>query len=71
MKILRIIILQGMIDNVRIFAKFVPGVNNKYSDWLSRDKIALFKRKTGNRFESHKTSAPEQIWPITKVWIKG
>ena len=39
MQLLRIIILKGMIENVHIFARYVRSIDNKYADWLSRNKI--------------------------------
>ena len=71
MVLIRIIILKGLIENVRIFARHVPGVLNGLADSLSRNKFSEFRRlckKSNREFEEVKTPIPENIWPIQKLW---
>ena len=42
MVLIRIIVLKGLMDNVRIFAKHVKGISNGLADSLSRNKIDSF-----------------------------
>ena len=69
MALLRILILKGMVENVRIFARHVRGKSNTICDMLSRNKIAQFRQLYGHDFEVEKTSVPQQLWPISKLWI--
>ena len=43
MVLVRIIVLKGLLENVRIFARHVEGTKNVFADSLSRNKIKLFK----------------------------
>ena len=69
MKLLRILILKGMIENVRIFARHFSSKANRISDLLSRNKLTQFRLEYGERFEQQKTTVPAQLWPIQKLWI--
>ena len=42
MVLIRMIVLKGSIENVRIFARHVKGVNNGFADSLSRNKLGQF-----------------------------
>ena len=44
MVLIRILVFKGLIENVRIFARHVEGVKNKFADSLSRDKISYFHK---------------------------
>ena len=69
MVLIGIIVLRGLIDNVRVFARHVKGSKNIYADNLSRDKVGKFKRlciKNGKEFNKTKEEVPDAIWPIEK-----
>ena len=71
MVLVRMIVLKGLLENVRIFARHVEGKKNFYADNLSRDKILYFKflaKKHGRKFDPTPVSIPEGIWPVTKIW---
>ena len=73
MVLIRILVLKGLIENVRIFAKHIEGVKNTLSDNLSRNRMDLFvknARKAGKAMEICPTPIPEVIWPIGKIWIR-
>ena len=73
MVLIRIIVLKGLLENVRIFARHVKGVKNKFADSLSRDKIAYFKllcSRDEKCIENNPTPVPEAIWPVEKNWRK-
>ena len=73
MVLIRILVLKGLIENVRIFAKHVAGVKNVLADNLSRNRIDLFHKNCiilGKHMHSNPTPIPEAIWPIQKIWIK-
>ena len=73
MVLIRIIVLKGLVENVRIFARHVEGVKNVFADSLSRDKITYFKKLCQERHKSinqDRTPIPEAIWPLDKIWKK-
>ena len=67
MTLIRIITLQGLINNVRIFAKHISTRDNGVSDALSRLEMARF-RKLGPHMNDQPNPVPEILWPIEKYW---
>ena len=73
MVLIRLIVLQGLKENVRVFAKHVEGVKNSLADSLSRNKIDSFKessRKSDKIIDEIPTQIPDMIWPMEKIWKK-
>ena len=73
MVLIRILVLKGLIENVRIFAKHIEGKKNVLSDSLSRNNIYLFHKtcKTQERVMNKlPTEVPDVIWPVEKIWKK-
>ena len=73
MVLIRIIVLKGLLENVRIFARHVSGVKNDLADSLSRDKIDEFHQlclKKEKSMDANPTEVPQAIWPVTKLWKK-
>ena len=71
MVLIRCIVLKGLIDNVRVFAKHVEGSKNVLADSLSRNKLIYFHKqciKEGRIMEINHTQVPQEIWPISKIW---
>ena len=72
MVLIRIIVLLGLVHNVRISAKHVLGKNNQFSDLLSRLKYKEFKtlaRQKKSTFKNRPTKLPEMLWPMDKLWL--
>ena len=72
MVLMRILVLQGLIHNVKICAKHVVGVTNIYADNLSRLNYRKFRqlaRKNNKQFNKKCTPMPETIWPLHKIWL--
>ena len=72
MVLLRLIVLQGMVHNVRIHATHIKGVLNNFSDLLSRlehKKFRQLARARGKVFNKTPSEIPEEIWPVKKIWI--
>ena len=59
-----------MVENVRIFAKWVPTKENKFADWLSRDRLDFFQKVGCGKFDEEPMEIPHSLWPIEKLWIK-
>ena len=73
MVLIRIIVLKGLLENVRIFARHVEGKFNGFADSLSRNKIEVLKKLCGESDRVMKVEAepvPEQIWPVQRIWKK-
>ena len=71
MYLIRIIVLHGLINNVRIYAKHVRGASNEIADSLSRGKLTRFFELTANlNFDKNPTSVPSILWPMSKIWMK-
>ena len=70
MILIRIMVLKGMIHNVKITARHVPGVLNEISDSLSRNQPERFRALTNSSpFDRYPTAIPEELWPVEKIWI--
>ena len=68
MTLIRLITLEGMLRNVRIYAKHIGTKQNYLSDALSRLQIKKFKELAPATIDSKPTPVPEQIWAIGKIW---
>ena len=72
MVLIRILVLQCLIYNVRVFARHLRSMENFYADALSRDQMDAFWTKASQEqryFEPLATQVPEQIWPIDNIWL--
>ena len=72
MVLIRVLVLENLIQNVRIFAKHVTGIDNDLSDSLSRGNFGKFARLAQAKnlnFNKYPTPVPESIWPPEKIWI--
>ena len=69
MALIRILVLSSMIENVRVYMKYVQSKKNFRADMLSRLKIKQFKELFPNS-ETSPTPVPEMIWPMAKIWIQ-
>ena len=69
MELLRIITFQGLIHNVQITAKHVPGVQNNFADLMSRLKYKEF-RKLSRETKTYFKGKPTQYQTICGPWIR-
>ena len=72
MVLIRFITLECLINNVRIFAKYVPTDENSLADSLSRLQKSRFYnelQKLNKTVDRSFTEIPSQIWPISKIWM--
>ena len=71
MVLFRLIVLKGLVENVRVFARHVAGVKNDLADSLSRSKISHFHQLCARKekvMSDTPTAVPEAIWPVDKIW---
>ena len=70
MALLRLVVLQGMVHNMCIFAKHVGTKDNGIADSLSRlDFVRFNKLKAKRCMEEYPTEIPHIMWPIEKIWL--
>ena len=73
MILVRMIVLKGLMENVRVFARHVEGKKNIFADSLSRNKISYFKElciRHNKNMEELPLEIPIEIWPLEKIWVK-
>ena len=73
MVLIRLIVLKGLNENVRIFAKHVSGVSNGLADSLCRNRIEYFHQLCevkGRKMKSEPVEVPQEIWPVETIWKK-
>ena len=70
MVLFRVLVLQGLIQNVKIFARHVSGILNKFADRLSRGELEKFFQLAENEkhtFNEENTIVSSLIWPPEKL----
>ena len=68
MQLIRIIVLECMVQNVRVLARHVGTKDNGKADALSRLDFNRFRRLGGHSMNKESTKIPENIWPLSKIW---
>ena len=70
MVLIHIIVLHCLVHNVKIYAKYIKSSKNEIADSLSHFQMKHFNQLTHNKaFNSQPTAVPEELWPITKIWL--
>ena len=69
MVLMRILVLESLVQNVKVVACYVRSKQNAKADALSRLKLDLFYKLVGPFACQNPVSMPEAIWPISKIWI--
>ena len=69
MVLIRFIVLECLIHNVDLTAEWVSTGDNGKADALSRLEFGRF-RTLGPFMNDQPVSLPEDLWPITKIWLK-
>ena len=67
MNLLRLIVLEGLVWNIKIGAKYINTKDNAKADALSRLDLARFKAISKDMNETP-TPVPDELWPMEKVW---
>ena len=72
MVLIRIIVLECMMRNVKLTCHHVKSEHNVFTDSLSRGDIITFYseiRKSKLKINAEPDAIPEQIWPMEKIWL--
>ena len=70
MVLIRIIVLESMVRNTRVFARHVGTKQNGKADALSRLNFKKFWT-LANNMNRAPTELPSSIWPMSKIWMKN
>ena len=68
MLLIRLIVLESMVQNVRVYAKYVKSKGNAKADAISRLQFNRF-RELDQDMNLEPDPIPEQIWPLEKIWL--
>ena len=69
MVLMRLIVLESLNCNTRVFARYVRSSANGKADALSRFQWSRFWKLAGNTMNHQPTSIPDVIWPMEKIWL--
>ena len=69
MVLIRMIVLEGLVCNTRIFARYVSSKDNGKADALSRFQWKRFHNLVGQTMNVQSTPIPESLWPMEKLWV--
>ena len=68
MILIRILVLESMIRNVRIYTRYVNTKDNGKADALSRLDLPRFRKLGGDSMNEKPSGIHPDIWPLDKVW---
>ena len=69
MALLRIVVMEGVVNNVRIRAKYIDTKSNEKADALSRLDFKHFARLAKDSMSQVSTPIPNFLWPLDRLWI--
>ena len=72
--LVRLIVLECMTWNVRLFACHVESSKNNFADALSRGQLTRFwhdAEQEEREFNKYPENIPEEVWPVEKIWLKN
>ena len=70
MVLIRILTLNSLYHNRKIFVRHVKGSKNVLADSLSRGKFSVFWHHAPMYTKAHPDSLPSVLWPASKLWKK-
>ena len=69
MKLIRLLALDGMISNRRVFVRYISSKSNILADSLSRMKFKTFWKNAPPTINKFPDTIHKEIWPIEKIWF--
>ena len=70
MYLLRLLTLNNLTNNRRVFVKYIDTKSNYLADSLSRLQFKRFWRLAPPGMEPNPTATSELIWPASHIWLK-
>ena len=68
MKLIRLLTLNNLKWDRRIFIRHIEGRKNILSDALSRPNLTKFFKYAPKTIHPHPDNISEELWPLTKIW---
>ena len=69
MVLIRMVVMEGLVCNTRVFARHVSSKNNAKADALSRLQWNRFRQLANGQMSDIITSIPACMWPMKKIWV--
>ena len=70
MVLIRMIVMESLVCNTRVFARYVRSKDNDKADALSRLQWDRFWRLAkADSMNELPTPLPHSIWPMDKIWM--
>ena len=70
MYLIRLIVIKSLKHNVQVSVKYVESKKNDFADALSRmETKRIEKLKLKYNIERYPTRIPNEIWPMSKIWL--
>ena len=69
MKLIRLIALDGIKYNRKVFVLHVRSKKKVLADALSRQDFFWFWDNAPSNMDGEPTKIPTQIWPVEKIWF--
>ena len=70
MYLLRVLMLDNLVNNLRVFAKYINTKKNYLSDALSRMKINKFLIAAGPSVDTKPMPVSSKLWPLSRIWLR-
>ena len=70
MYLLRLLVLNGLVHNRRVYATYMTSKNNVLADALSRLDLSHF-HKNGKDMNPFPDKIRKEIWPVSRLWAKN
>ena len=68
MYLVRLLTLNNLLHNRRVFVKFISTKKNTLADALSRLQFKRFFKHRGPNMRRHPSPLPNELWPASKIW---
>ena len=68
MALIRLLTVESIINNVRVFTKHVGTKANGKADALSRLDLPRFWKLAEDSMNYDPSPIPNEIWPMRKIW---
>ena len=69
MVLIRKLVLKGLCENVRIFAKYIESSENLATDFLSRGKMKEFYQLS-DQWDDRPTVVPTELENLSQIWLR-
>ena len=69
MVLIRMLVLNGLVHNRRVFVKHIFGHKNELADSLSRGQMSRFWRLAPSHTLAWPDKIPEEMLPLNKLWL--